>query len=120
MDEPPSTTSTSHHPLLRMCLLYLWYYHWQMLGVSGVWLLCYVLQAQGAAPDSWEERVPESGSMEVDGVSAVEVAEGREEEVSAAMEVEGEGAEPTRAPLGAMGTIATSERTLARSKPQTS
>ena len=46
--------------------------------------------------------------MDVDGVSAVEVAEGREEEVSAAMEVEGAGAEPlgTRAPLGAIGCIA--------------
>ena len=66
------------------------------------------MQAEGAAPDSWEERVPESGSMEVEGVSAAGVVEGRVEEVSAAMEVEGAGAEPlgTKASLGAIGSIA--------------
>ena len=58
LDEAPSTTSTSPPPLPHMFLLYLWHYLWQVLGVSGDWLLCYVMQAEGAAPDSWEERVP--------------------------------------------------------------
>ena len=66
------------------------------------------MQAEGAAPDSWEERDTESGPMEVEGVSAAGEVEGRVEEVSAAMEVEGAGAEPlgAEAPLGAFGSVA--------------